>query len=534
MRSLTSLPLLTAIGLFSLCLPPGVVAQKPVTAISAGYLTQSSTINLYKAQPVGSGAFGGCSSTSYTYTFSNGSANQYKLNSFNAGGSTYIVAPGSAGQVKLRRVDNANAAGNKNIIYMETTAASAVACPSGSTLAFKPPYVDSMESLLGAGMLNQGTDNVFTNAGNGDGNNNNIERMDVIFSSRLNTISPTEAGFAIFDRGPNYGHDPFKIVAITSLDAQGNPNGFGTVLTCVGGNGSNSNGYYGHPTTANGNKTFAAYVLRKDASDPKLRVSSDVNQDIGGVFYTFADLGIGAGQPLYGYALLGPDGIANPTTAQLLSLTNSSVYPTNTTEASGGGLDLVAVNTVFATGSYVVLPVMITSFSGSLQNEHANLQWQIANYSGDERVTLQRSTDGSGYQTVATQIPAAAGSYQDATPPSAGILYYRLEVTTAAGATTYSAVLMLHPNAAAAPASWKVFPTIVGNGQTLHLQGLADGSYDVSLYGVAGSCYKMTTHVLGGEAQFELPQNGLSTGIYWINLSAGGKPLTGNGKIFVR
>jgi hypothetical protein len=259
---------------------------------------------------------------------------------------------------------------------METTASSATACPAGSVLNFKPPYKEVMEDLLAGGMLNQGTDNVFTNASNGDGNNNNIERVDVVFPGGLNTATPNQAGFAIFDRGANYQHDGFKIAAITGVDAAGNPTSFGTVRTCIAGNGS-SNGGWGHPSTANGNKMLPSYVLRKDAADLFLRVSSNVNQEIGGVFYSFADLGISSGQHLYGYALLGPDGIASPTSAQLLNLNDVSVYPTNTTESSGGGLDLVAVNTVFATGSYIVLALPDKPALQPLPPAPVSTGWQV-------------------------------------------------------------------------------------------------------------------------------------------------------------
>ena len=332
-----------------------LTGQSPVTAFAASYGTAASSVSSYTALPASPGTFSGCSSTTYTYTFSNSSSNQYRLSSFNAAGNTFVVAPAAAATVRLRRVNNAGVTGTRNIVYMETTASSATACPSPATLNFKPPYLDVMEDVLRAGILNQGTDNIFTNASNGDDNNNNIERVDVIFPSRLNTASPGQAGFAIFDRGSNFNHDPFRIVAITSLDAQGNPASFGVVKSCAGGNGSSNNGGWGHPSTANGNKQFAAYVLRKDASEAHLRVSSNVNQEVGGVFFSFADLGITSGQPLYGYALLGPDGAAAPGSTQLLNLNDATVYPTNTTESSGGGLDLVAVNTVFATGSYVVL-----------------------------------------------------------------------------------------------------------------------------------------------------------------------------------
>jgi hypothetical protein len=504
------------------------LGQSAVTSISASYQQQASLVDLYTALPAGSGAFGGCTGSTFTYTFSNGLSNQYKLSSFNAGGNTYFTAPASAAIVRLRRVDNAVVTGSRNIVYMETTAATAAACPAGLALPFKTPYVDSMEILLGAGMLNQGTDNLFTNASNGDGNNNNVERVDVIFTTGLNTSSPSQAGFAIFDRGASYQHDPFKIVAITSLDVNGDPNGFGPVKSCTGGNGSNNNGNWGHPSTAAGNKQFATYVLRKDATESRLRVSSNVNQEIGGVFYTFSDLGITAGQSLYGYALLGPDGTASPTTAQLLNLNSSSVYPTATTESAGGGLDLVAVNTVFATGSYVVLPVTVNSFTGSMQNDQAMIQWQIAGNTANGTVVLERSPDGNSYQAISTV--SAEGSYRDTNMP--GSCYYRLAISSAAGQVSYSQTIALHKSAVSE--RWKVFPTVVEKGQFITLQGLTDGYYTVSFYEVSGGCRKRTATVQNGRAKIGLPGNGMPAGIYWLSLSTEGKMLPGNGKIFVR
>jgi hypothetical protein len=417
-----------------------IKAQSPITAFSAGYQSTASSINSYNARPAtGSNAFGSCTNTSFTYTFSNGASNQYKLNSFNANGSTFLVAPAASSTVRLRRVNNAQVTGARNIVYMETTSSTANACPSSSTLNFKPPYIDTMENLLAAGMLNQGTDNIFTNAGNGDGNNNNIERVDVIFPTGLNTASPTRAGFAIFDRGGNNAHDPFRIVAITSLDARGDPNGFGSVKTCTGGNGSN-NGNWGHPTTANGNKQIACYVMRKDAGDPYLRASSNINQELGGVFYSFADLGITSGQTLYGYALLGPDGTASPTSAQLLDLNNTSVYPTTTTESSGG-LDLVAVNTVFQTGSYVVLslppakptpqpndPAPITSWRVFPTMPHQGQLLTVqAPHDGSYSLSFY-NTSGIG-RTISIQVHAGQAAI---TPPAIPGLYW-LQLTSAEG-----------------------------------------------------------------------------------------------------
>ncbi|HWK04868.1 MAG TPA: hypothetical protein VNS58_14605 [Puia sp.] len=516
--------------------------QSPVTSFSASYVTTGSSVSSYTALPASPGSFGGCSPTSYLYTFSNGLSNQYKLNSFNANGSTYFVAPAASATVKLRRVNNSNATGNRSIVYMESTAPSASACPSPATLNFKPPYLDVMETVLNVGMLNQGTDNIFTNAGNGDGNNNNIERVDVIFSSGLNTASPPEAGFAIFDRGNNYQHDPFKIAAITSLDANGDPASFGPVRTCTSGNGSNNNGSWGHPSAANGNLSFSIYVLRKDASAPRLQVSSNLNQEIGGVFYTFADLGITAGQALYGYALLAADGTASPSSAQLLNLNNTAVYPTGTTEAQGG-LDLVAVNTVFSTGSYIVLPVQIASFTGSMQQDATGapagrqLQWELGNVEGDEQVCLERSADGVAFSTVySTTISSAAPSlsmkYTDMSGISGSVFYYRLKVTIPSGSSQYSNTLALHGDGA--DAGWKIYPTVAERSQRLKLQGIRDGDYTVVFYDYGGGSRKVPVHVLNQEAWIDPPSGGLVPGIYWLQLSGNGQAIAGGAKVFVR
>lgn len=508
-----------------------VQAQSPITSIGGSYYNSSGSLLSYLNLPaLLSGAFSGCTSTSYTYTYKNSSTNQYQLNSFTSSGNTYLVAPTlNAGALKLRRVNNGNATGQRSIVYMETTASTAVACPTLGLLNFKPPYSDVMENLLNGGNLNQGTDNVFTNASNGDGNNNNIERVDIIFTSGLNTASPTQAGFAIFDRGANYAHDGFRIAAITGLDASGNPSSFGAVKICTPGNGSSNNGSWGHPSTANGNRTFPCYVLRKDATDTYLKVSSNVNQEIGGVFYTFADLGISAGQPLYGYALIGPDGSSNPTSAQLLDIANNAVYPTNTTEAAGGGLDLVAVNTVFATASYIVLPLSISSFTGNIADNQALLQWQLQNNSPHDQTWIQRSEDGQQFLTLGL---ASGDNYTDSNLPASGSAYYRLRLLTRDGQTSYSQVLYLH--GARTASAWKIYPTVMQHSQPLTLQGISDGDYTVSFVDVAGRRSSARIQVINKTSRISWPDTYRSPGMYWVTLTAGDGAYAGGSAVILR
>jgi hypothetical protein len=325
------------------------VAQSPIVAFATSYVSAPSKVSNYTVLPANPGSFLSCLTSSFKYTFSNGTANKLRLVSFTASAQTFLVATSTPSVVKIRRVNNTNATGNRSIVFMESAAASAAACPLSPNLNFKTPYIDSMEVALNSNAINWGTDNLFANTGNGSGNNNNIERVDVIFPAGLSSSAATAAGFAILERGNNNAHDPFRIAAILSLDASGNPASFGPVKTCAAGSGTN-NGSWGHPATANGNVQLAVHVMRKDGGEPYLRVSSDINQEFGGVFFTFADLGIPANQTIYGYALIGSDGKANPGSAQLLNLNDQTVYPTSTPESSGG-LDLIAVTSVFAKGS---------------------------------------------------------------------------------------------------------------------------------------------------------------------------------------
>jgi hypothetical protein len=103
---------------------------------------------------------------------------------------------------------------------------------SGTTYNLAGPFVAQESAAFGGQDLNffTGTDNVFGNQGDANGNNNNIQRIDSIFSVSGITVNNTLA-FAVFERGPTNGHDGFKIAAITGLDASGNPSSYGPLIS---------------------------------------------------------------------------------------------------------------------------------------------------------------------------------------------------------------------------------------------------------------------------------------------------------------
>ncbi len=437
-------------------------------------------------------------------------ANQLKLNSFTANSKSYVVSTNSTVVVKLRRVNNPVVTGTRAILYSETTIVSALACLVGGQLNFKAPYSHDMAAFLNNNVLNHGTDNIFTNASNGDGNNNNIERVDVIFPAGIASAYAADAGFILCERGNNNAHDGFRIVAILGINGSNDPTSFGAVKTCVAGNGTN-NGSWGHPSLSNGNKNLAAYVLRKDAAEPNLRVSSNVNQELGGVFFSLADLGVNSGQTIYGYSLIGPDGIANPSSAQLLNTNDATVYPLGTTEAQGGGLDLISINTFYGTNQALGLEGLV-SLQGSIQQQGILLEWKLTDVPLNSLITLERSADAIQFSPIYSYTLTADNSQMNfIDKPFSGGYHYRLKISSPTNSISYSRVIFLERK----ENSWNIYPTILDHGQAFTIENLEDGGYEARFYGSSGSFYKSFFSVVNGRGYLNRPQ-ALSAGIYFV------------------
>jgi hypothetical protein len=98
-------------------------------------------------------------------------------------------------------------------------------------------------------------------------------------------------------------------------------------------------------------------------------------------------------------------------------------------------------------GELIVLPVKLLNFSGSVNNQRAELSWIVdANETGKE-FQLERSIDGKSFSTVAVitnTIKAGKESYTSRD----GVLinnttYYRLKMVSKSGSITYSKIIVL-------------------------------------------------------------------------------------------
>ena len=207
---------------------------------------------------------------------------------------------------------------------------------TGTNIDLKPSYVGTMEQALLSTNINRGTDNIFCNTGNGNGDNNNIERVDYIFADGYPVHDNFGLrGFLVMDRG---GNDPFQIAVITNLTS-----GLASAWSpCVSKTGT-TNGWGNSGTTLNTVVMRGYSATANHAQQPSAQPGA---QALGGIFFPWQDFGVQTNQMIYGYTLVGMDVTNN--TALWTNITNSTYFPTNTSEApDNGGLDLVGGGSIF-------------------------------------------------------------------------------------------------------------------------------------------------------------------------------------------
>ncbi|PLS67457.1 MAG: hypothetical protein CV045_13500, partial [Cyanobacteria bacterium M5B4] len=182
------------------------------------------------------------------------------------------------------------------------------------------------EVLINMGTFDRGSDNLFVN--NMVPNTNNIERVDFISTGGI-TAPATDLdkiGFVIFERG---GNDAFKIAAITMIDSDPTMFSFGTVVSVV--------------DTNFGMGTNIDTTVFNDTDGMMIFTSTDVPaQALSGVFISFQELGIGANQMFFGFALTAADVGTDFADFTMFPLDTSDM-----TAATSGGLDLVASGAIY-------------------------------------------------------------------------------------------------------------------------------------------------------------------------------------------
>ncbi len=265
-------------------------------------------------------------------------------------GNQYVVT-GSASTEILRTDSTSTGEVNQTSAwYMGNAACSSGALPTDLYGTYKS---GNPASLLVGNNLLEGSDNLFVNSSNALAEGN-VERIDFLYNGTVGTASTNSLAIGVFDRGVG---DSFSVAIITGVDKNGNPTSYGGFITV------SENAFTGGDllTVANAGTTImnstngepTDYLVRYDSSTSLAtgNVTDDseaLNQNIQGVVFTLASLGIASGTTIYGYSLMGGDVTPGTNLSSLTNTSNTAVYHTDTSDQNGdfNGLDPVAVNGV--------------------------------------------------------------------------------------------------------------------------------------------------------------------------------------------
>lgn len=266
------------------------------------------------------------------FLFGVGTENKRNLVSFEVGALDFAIDR-LADRIVLRRAGTSGqvAGINRDLLFFEQTAAYE-ANAALNPKEFRNDFFATMEEgLVGVG-INRGADNVFNNITTP--NNNNIERLDYIFEDGLVVPNdPNIAGFPIFERG---GNDSFKFAVISELDINADPSAYSTVIS------------YASADWTDTAFDVKSSVLSRNGGN-FTETANLTSQNIEVIFVSFADMGLSAGDVIYGYSLGGSDATTN--CVNFLSFNNTSFFP-QTTNSTAGGLDLLSGGS-FSKVSYI-------------------------------------------------------------------------------------------------------------------------------------------------------------------------------------
>jgi hypothetical protein len=359
-----------------------------------------------------------------------------------------------------------------------------------------------MERVMKEGYINRGGDNLFNNDSTSDRTYNNIERVDFVYQAGMATSSPSSAGFLIAERG---GNDAFKIAAIKSIDANGNPTSFGSVLSV------------GTATYGSAIMNFSTYVMRKDPADNSLRPFSLVPlQNVKAVFIKFSDLGIAVAENIYGYALMANDVTAS-SSADLLDYTNNTYFPQNTTTANGGGLDLAAAPGIFHTD--MILAGQYLNLTAQNKNCGQLLQWTDDDYMQVKEYQVEKSIDRVNFEKIAVVngMGSPVKSFTDKNFTTT--CYYRIKVELAHGHSYYSSVIFAENTCSSGKVT--LYPNPVKDILTISYSGTMHFD-QVSIVSVEGKEFNKWS-VPGNNQMIKLDLSALPKGHYFIRLNDGSK-----------
>ncbi len=308
-----------------------VSGQTVISTINISTTAASSTTTLITSPSDASNSI--LPSTAYNINY--GVGNDVAVTDYVVSGTTYdrFLAPDTL--ILLRRIPSDRLV---NIWYQLNQINTA---PTPDELDLDPSIVADADAIYLSGNLNAGYDNILVNDDDLASGSIEVEteRVDVIWYSGIQTSDITTAVFPVIERG---GNDNIAIAAITSLNTDGTPATYGTLVGI------------GETDWPGSGQTFSQYLIlrRQTVGDDPIPLIEIGSQVVQGVAVSFSELGVSNNQNIFGYSIFAADVVSGYTpgtdltsgagsVASGVDLSDITTFPSGTL-SSDSGLDLVA------------------------------------------------------------------------------------------------------------------------------------------------------------------------------------------------
>ncbi len=182
------------------------------------------------------------------------------------------------------------------------------------------------------------------------------------------------------------------------------------------------------------------------------------------------------------------------------------------------------------TGLNGALPLSLLSFTGTIKDNNALLQWQTTAEKNINKFNVERSLDVTHFTNISfvaaantagehdydyTDIAFSAVSGKQHNP-----VYYRLKMADADGRFSYSPVIKLVPPSAGTTGI-TVYPNPVASSLNLRMANMAAGSYSIVISSISGKQYYNNNCTLPqGESFISIPLGSLAKGVYVVTVKA--------------
>jgi len=174
----------------------------------------------------------------------------------------------------------------------------------------------------------------------------------------------------------------------------------------------------------------------------------------------------------------------------------------------------------------IVLPLRLISFTGSLYNDEAVLNWLTSDEYNFEKFVIERSSNDRDFEAIATNLSNGnlgnRNNYQfkdNLANQTGNIFYYRIKMIDNSGAYTYSSIISLRRNSR--DIGLQVYPNPVKNGiATIVVNQPVEGIATIRLIDLSGRIVSSFRQYLRkGQTSMSMENiHHLSPGIYYLQV----------------